>query len=171
MKPILQYTGPNGVFICPFCLAQLADLKMGVPHAPLSLPKYSDKDPRLAEEKTFQQRTLEGMATMADNFASSGLPKSQVSKFQNCEAKPLISPEGPVIDHISVMPLHLSLGLGLQLVNVAEDIATAMDLKIREDNGSSSSAVITVMAELESLALELAQLEENLNDLIATTEE
>ena len=41
-----QYTGPNGVYFCPFCLVQLSDLKKGVSHAPITLPRYVSQDPR-----------------------------------------------------------------------------------------------------------------------------
>ena len=159
------------VFFCPFCHVQLADLKKGVPHAPVTLSKYNAHDHRQPEEKTFTSRTVDGMAAMADMYATSGLPKGQVSKFQNCEGKPLISAKGPVIDHVSVMPLHLSLGLGLQLIDVTEDIASALDLQIRENNGLSTHEVTDTMENLESLQQQQMKLEEELILLKAAAEQ
>ena len=108
---------------------------------------------------------------MADMYATSGLPKGQVSKFQNCEGKPLISAKGPVIDHVSVMPLHLSLGLGLQLIDIAEDIASALDLQIQEDNGLSTHEVTDTMENFESLQQQQMKLEEELILLKAAAEQ
>ena len=111
------------------------------------------------------------MAAMADMYATSGLPKGQVSKFQNCEGKPLISAKGPVIDRVSVMPLHLSLGLGLQLIDIAEDIASALDLQIQEDNGLSTHEVTDTMENFESLQQQQMKLEEELILLKAAAEQ
>ena len=159
------------VFIfCPFCLVQLSDLKKGVPHAPTTLPRYVSQDPQQSVSKTFTERTVEGMAAKAEAYAKSGLPRSQISKFENCERKPLIDAKGPVLDHVSVMPLHLSLGIGLQLVDMAEDLATAINLEIREDNGLSSAAVITAIEKNESLQQEHKEMEDNLNSLKANAE-
>ena len=68
------------------------------------------------------------MTEMAERYTTSGLPKEQVNQFENCGAKPIIKGIGPAIDHCSVMPLHLSLGIGLHLLNIAEGISTALDL-------------------------------------------
>ena len=125
-------------------------------------PNTMHYDHRQLEEKTFTSRTVDGMAAMADMYATSGLPKGQVSKFQNCEGKPLISAKGPVIDHVSVMPLHLSLGLGLQLIDIAEDIASALDLQIRKNNGLSTHEVTDTMENLESLQQQQMKLKEEL---------
>ena len=53
LQALLQYTGANGVFFCPLCHVRLADLKKGVPHAPVTLSKYNAQDHRQPEEKTF----------------------------------------------------------------------------------------------------------------------
>ena len=52
----------------------------------------------------FKDRTYQGMDTDAKRFIESGLPKSKVSDFENCELPPLFKGEGSVIETSLCMP-------------------------------------------------------------------
>lgn len=157
LSAVLQYTGPNGVHFCPFCLVKPKDLRRGCPHAPITLERYRQRDVR--SEKTFPPRTLNSMHNQAVKFAQSGQPQSKVSNFQNCEKLPLIQGEGSVLKHVSVMPLHLSLGIGLCLVNVASDLAKSIDRQIRNDSGLCSDVIAEALEHRDSLLEERQHIE------------
>ena len=46
--------------------------------------------------------------------------------------KPLLPPNGDIIDLVSVMPLHVSLGLGLVNSNIIENLEIKRDMAIKE---------------------------------------
>ena len=83
----------------------------------------------------------------------------EVSNFQNCEKLPLIQGEGSVLKHVSVMPLHLSLGIGLCLVNVASDLAKSIDRQIRNDSGLCSDVMAEALEHRDSLLEERQHIE------------
>lgn len=146
----------------------LNDISKGIPHAPYILPKYrnsSTEDAHNDIHKVFPKRTLEDMRTQSTNFSSSGNKKDNVKNFQNCEGIPLITGEGPVINHMSVMPLHLSLGLGLQIVNITDNLTRSIDLTIREDCGKTSEDVTAALAKHEEILGQQLQLQQELDNL------
>ena len=112
LAKILNVTGANGTFFCPFCEVMLKNLVKGIPHAPIALAKYIQFENRV---RIFQQRTLEGIREEATQFKEQGCSRNRLKDFKNCEDHPLLPPEinGPVVDYFSVMPLHINLGLGL----------------------------------------------------------
>lgn len=144
---ILGYTGANGVWFCPFCHCQLSDLQKGIPHAPIILHRYK-KD---VDECTFSQRSFSGMLDDHQKFVDSGRERSKVSQYNNCEYPPILNASGPVINTMSVMPLHISLGLGLQLVNLCQEAAIALDIKILESKGLISDIVAKAYIKINDL--------------------
>jgi len=164
LASLLQYTGPNGLQFCPYCLATLNDISKGIPHAPYILPKYRNISTEGAC-KDFPKRTLEGMDNQSKKIISSGKTKENVKNFQNCEGTPLLTDKGPVLNHMSVMPLHLSLGLGLQIVNIADDLASTIDLTIREDCGESTDDVTSALIKRADILEQRSRLQQQLDDL------
>ena len=72
------------------------------------------------------------------------------------------------------MPLHLSLGLGKQALELVESEAISLDNTIKEANGEASPELVEAFQKREELILECANLEELLEDdnkAINSTEE
>ena len=72
------------------------------------------------------------------------------------------------------MPLHLSLGLGKQALELVESEAISLDKTIKEANGEASPELVEAYQKREELILECANLEElleNDNEAITSTEE
>ena len=72
------------------------------------------------------------------------------------------------------MPLHLSLGLGEQALEVVESEAISLDDSIKEANEEASSELVEAFQKREELIVECANLEELLeddNEAINSTEE
>ena len=72
------------------------------------------------------------------------------------------------------MPLHLSLGLGKQAVELVESEAISLDNTIKEADEDASPELVEAFQKLEELILECANLEELLednNEAINSTEE
>ena len=113
---------------------------------------------------------------MSDNnrFVKGGSVKSKANQFHNCESIPIYQATGPVIDSVSCMPLHLSLGLGKQALELVESEAISLDKTIKEANGEASPELVEAYQKREELILECAspeELLENDNEAIASTEE
>ena len=68
--------------------------------------------------------------------------KESAKNYNNCEHVPLIPEKGSVLKHVSVMPLYLSLGIGLQFINIVENTAVSLDIEVREANGLSYDGII-----------------------------
>ena len=79
-------------------------------------------------------RTVQNMKKDFEEFVKNGNVHKNASKFNNCEHVPLLLHDGNIIDLVSVMPLHVSLGLGLVNINIVENLATEIDISIREAN-------------------------------------
>ncbi len=75
----------------------------------------------------------------------------------------MINATGPTINSLSVMPLHLALGLALQIVNLCEEAAAALDGDIRKAKGQTSDTVTQKYRLAADLANKKNQVEENLN--------
>lgn len=152
---ILGYTGANGVWFCPYCHCQLSDLQKGIPHAPLIFHRYR----RNGAEYEFPQRSFSGMLNDHQEFASSGKQRSKVSQYNNCEYPPMMNASGPVINTLSVMPLHLALGLGLQIVNLCHEAAIALDVSICESKGLTSDIVANAYIKVHDLTCDKIDVE------------
>ena len=75
-------------------------------------------------------------------FKESGAKRDSAKNYKNCENTPLISEKCTPISHVSVMPLHLSPGIGLQFINIVQNAAVSLDIEIRETNGLTSDGII-----------------------------
>lgn len=124
--------------------------------------------------KKFPVRSFESILSDNDRFVKGGSVKSKANQFHNCESTPVYQATGPVIDSVSCMPLHLSLGLGKQALELVESEAISLDNTIKEANGEASPELVEVFKKQEELILECANLEELLEDdnkAINSTEE
>ena len=137
---VLGLTGPNGRHFCPFCEVMLSNITKGVSHAPFLFQKYTNEGQNSPE--LLEDRTLERISELSSEFQLSGGKKETAKNYSNCEYIPLISEKGPLIKHVSVMLLHLSLGIGLQFINILENGAVTLDLEIRQANGLTSDGII-----------------------------
>ena len=66
LSSILGLTGPNGKYFCNDCLVTLQDLKKGVPHSPVILPKYQPLT--FIEGRNFEMRAMEVLARMLSHL-------------------------------------------------------------------------------------------------------
>lgn len=117
---MLGLTGPNGTFFCNFCLCTIPDLVKGSPHTPTPLKKYKHLCPK---EKTYDERSFTSLVKNQQEYVEAGCIKSNVNKFNNCENIPIYKQRGAILDSVSCMPLHLSLGLGKQALDLVEQEA------------------------------------------------
>ena len=169
---LLGLTGPNGTFFCNFCHAQLKDLEKGKPHT-LWLLQHGATTSHTCSKK-FPVRSFESILSDNNRFVKGGSVKSKANQFHNCESIPIYQATGPVIDSVSCMPLHLSLGLGKQALELVENEAISLDKTIKEANGEASPELVEAYQKREELILECASLEElleNDNEAITSTEE
>ena len=155
---LLGLTGPNGKHFCMHCLVTLSDIQKGVPHAPVTFQRYKEKDNR--EKKIFDRRHLENMVDKAHKFNTNG--SKNPSHFENCEALPLVGTRGWVIDNVSVLPLHIALGIGLRNLNTLETIALSLDMQILEAKGNTSNLMLSLLQSVEEKTLEARELEQKL---------
>ena len=65
------------------------------------------------------------------------------------------------------MPLHLSLGIGLQFLNIAENVAVSLDIQVRDANGLTSDGIIESYNKQCELEAEI----QLINDDVAFTRE
>ena len=89
------------------------------------------------------------------------------SNYLNCERPPLIDLSGSVTQFSSVAPLHISLGLGLENVNVAEELAVKEDGKIRADDWITSDNVANLIEIIDNCCKELQNLEIEHDELVS----
>lgn len=125
-------------------------------------------------QKKFPVRSFESILSDNNRFVKGGSVKSKANQFHNCESLPIYQATGPVIDSVSCMPLHLSLGLGKQALELVESEAISLDNSIKEANGEASPELVEAFQKREELTVECANLEELLegdNEAINSTEE
>ena len=133
-------TGPNGKHFCFHCKVLLSDTKSGKPHALHILPKYQPRThghSRVLPPNEDFSRTIEGIKGNAARFKAAG-DKAEAKNFENCINAPLLSgvgTGGKMLDTYSCTPLHVSLGIGLQTLNIIEDTAIKLDKDILESEG------------------------------------
>ena len=137
---LVGLTGPNGTFFSNFCHAQLKDLEKGKPHMPWLLRQGATASHGCT--KKFSVRSFESILSDNDRFVKGGSVKSKASQFHNCESTPIYQPTGPLIDSVSRMPLHLSLGLGKEAFELVESEAISLDNTIKEENGEASPKLV-----------------------------
>ncbi|KAJ7380629.1 hypothetical protein OS493_006964 [Desmophyllum pertusum] len=123
---LLDLTAPNGTFFCNLCHARINDLEKGKPHTPWLLQNGSTVDPK----KQFPVGSFESILSDNESFVKGGAVKS--NQFHNCECSTIFQAAGPVFESVSCMPLHLSLGLGKQALELVENEAISLDNTIKE---------------------------------------
>ena len=160
---ILGLTGPNGKHFCNDCLVSLQDTPKSVPHSPVILPKYQNN--ALTEGKDFPLHSIQSITDNAERFQQNGV--KNLSNYLNCEHPPLIDLSGSVTQYTSVTPLHISLGLGLKNVNVAEEEAVKEDAKIRAEDGITLDNVANVIETRDNCCKELQNLEIEHDELVS----
>ena len=158
---MLGLTGPNGTYFCNFCHAQIKDLEKGKPHTPWLLQKSSTAN----NTKQFSVRSFESISTDNEEFLNGGAVKSKANQFHNCESRPIFHAAGPVIESVSCMPLHLSLGLGKQALELVENEAISLDNNIKEANGETCPEMTEALQRRESLILQSSQQQEQLDEI------
>ena len=92
----------------------------------------------------FSQRTFQSVCSDNEKLMHAGSVKSKANQFHNCESRPIFQTAGPVLDSVSCMPLHLSLGLGKQVLDLVENEASSLDHSIKEKNGTASPELAEV---------------------------
>ncbi|XP_072016284.1 uncharacterized protein [Amphiura filiformis] len=137
----LGVSGPNGKYFCNSCLAVTTDMPKSVPHAMHIFPKYQDKTQGrskvLPDDSDFL-RTFDACHVKYEEYVAAGENKKHAQKFNNCIHPPLIRGPEFTVDTISTSPLHISLGLGLQVLNIVENTAIALDQEVKEAHGDYS---------------------------------
>lgn len=86
----------------------------------------------------FSQRTFQSICSDNEKFMHGGSVKSKANQLHNCESRPIFQTAGPVLDSLSCMPLHLSLGVGKQVLDLVKNKASSSDNSIKEKNGTAS---------------------------------
>ena len=61
------------------------------------------------------------------------------------------------------MPLHISLGIGLKILNLIENEAVAIDCEIKTQNGEQTEEINELMENLKQLSLEISSQNDKLS--------
>jgi len=93
-----------------------------------------------------------------------GSVKSKANQFHNCESRPIFQADGPVLDSVSCMPLHLSLGLGKQVLDLVENEAISLDNSIKEKNGTASPELAEAFKQRETFNQESSKQQQLLDE-------
>ena len=156
---LLGLTGPNGTYFCNFCHATIKDLEKGKPHTPWLLREGSS-----GTSTHFSQRTFQSICSDNEKFMHGGSVKSKANQFHNCENRPIFQAAGPVLDSVSCMPLHLSLGLGKQVLDLVENEAISLDNSIKEKNGTASPELAEAFKQRETFNHESSKQQQLLDE-------
>jgi len=172
---ILGLVGPNAKQFCNHCLIKLEQLAKGEAHSLHKLPKYDNtpKNHTLRSVGRCYAKTAQYKATAAR------VKSTKTADFESCQSAPLIKgTTEKVIDLVSTTPLHLSLGVGLHILNIMEKQAISLDNTIKADMGEYNAfdnlyqqqrAIIEKCKELEdNVALEkekIRQVDEKASNL------
>ena len=121
------------------------------------MPKYQNN--ALTEGKDFPLCSIQSITDNAERFQQNGAKNP--SNYLNCEHPhpPSTDLSGSVTQYTSVAPLHISLGLGLKNVNVAEELAVKEDAKIRAEDGITSDNVANLIETRDNCCKDLQNLE------------
>ena len=122
VQSILGMTGPNGLYPCPVSIETVHDLTGDF-------------------TKTFSSRTVSRIQQQFSSFQANGSMKSRASLFESFENTCLLNRKQLIIDRISCMPLHVSLGLGQALLNKIKNLAIGIDNEIKTLNGIPTDEV------------------------------
>ena len=158
---LVGLTGPNGTYFCNYCHATIKDLQRGKPHTPRLLNSTSNGN----HLKQFSPRTFESMSSDNKDLVNGGSVKAKANRFHNCESKPIFRAYGPVIESVSCMPLHLSLGLGKQALEIVENEAVVLEKTIKEANGEACQELAEAFQRIETLNLECLQQHQQLEEI------
>ena len=107
-------------------------------------------------------RTFEQLIADQERYKESGCPKSKVKEYQNCEFESLLKGAGPIILKTSCMPLHISLGIGLKVLNTIEEETFSLDNQIKAENGQQTGEISEIMRNLEILTMDILDKNEKL---------
>ena len=99
------------------------------------------------------------------NYDNDGKSKSKLNEYNNCEFQSLFTGEGPILHATSCMPLHISLGVGLKILNVIEGKAIKLDNEIKQDKGLQTDQITDIMEEMKILLGSISEEEEKLQVL------
>ena len=148
---ILGISNASCVYFCPHCLVTNAALKKGEAHEPA---------PDNEDDGSNTLRTLQFINTENERYLEeTGGDKNKAKHYHNCIYKPLIGDHGDIIDILSVSPMHISLGLGLQFVNIMEEMCVSIDGEVKEDKVEYCERMKAKMKKKNDMCEEIARLE------------
>ncbi|XP_072044374.1 uncharacterized protein [Amphiura filiformis] len=136
LAKLLGLSGPNGKYFCNHCLVLLSDVPKAKPHAVHILPKYQAYTNGLSLVVSTDDdflRTFPRCEMKNAEYRAAG-EKAKAMNFESCENRPLVTGD-KVIDTFSTTPLHISLGIGQQVLTVIEQEAIKLDKEIQENEG------------------------------------
>ena len=159
LMQILGLAGSAGTYFCMFCQGTLNEtLLAGVPHLRIVPEPWASNDNRAAEviSPPMRPSTAE-MARQAQLYAEAVALKPGLSSagFFNCIAKPLAWGEN-MLQLLSGIPLHCSLGVGLILVNKVEERAKEFDKIVLEETAEQSADPVIKQAVADKFDAEIA---------------
>ena len=79
----------------------------------------------------------------------------------------LIPASGEILYSVSVMSLHISLGIGSQFLNITEKIAISFDIEVRKENGLASEGRTEAYNKAHNLVMEIEVLSEQIKQTIS----
>ena len=178
LMQILGLAGSAGTYFCMFCMGTLNETLMaGVPHLrtlPEPWASSDNRDPAIIAPA--MRPDTEEMAKQAALYevALAAKPGLSSAGYQNCIAAPLVKGNN-MLQLLSGVPLHCSLGVGLIIVNKVEEMCKAADQTVMletaehsgnpavkkafDDKFNAEIAVGEAEASLEECATEVAQFE------------
>ena len=135
-------TGSAGTYFCMFCMSTInGTLMAGVPHLRTLPEPWASTDTRAADVIAPPMRpSTSEMAAQAALYAAAVAEKPGLSSaaFFNCIAPPLVHGDN-MLQLLSGVPLHCSLGVGLILVNKVEEFLKEYDRVVRQEVAERSS--------------------------------
>ena len=158
LAKLLGLTGPNGKHYCLHCKTTLQDLEKGTPHALDILPKYRQPEGNDGIQAPF--RTLNECRQQSEAFIDAGRITKDASQYLNCIYNPIICGEGNILDCVSTTPLHISLGLGKQIIDILEKQVGELDAEVRDSGVVFCDEVRDLYSRKEALLEDKTRLEE-----------
>ena len=159
LRQILGLAGSAGTYFCMFCMGTLNETLMpGVPHL-RNLPEpWASSDTRAASiicpEMRPSTREMEKQAALYQ-AALAAKPGLSSAGWFNCIAKPLVHGDN-MLQLLSGVPLHCSLGAGLILVNKVEELCKEFDQTVLQETAEQSSDPAIKKAVADKFDLEIA---------------
>ena len=142
LMQILGLAGSAGTYFCMFCMGTInGTLMAGVPHLRTLPEPWASTDTRAADGIAHPMRpSTSEMAAQAALYAVAVAEKPGLSSaaFFNCIAPPLVHGDN-MLQLLSGVPLHCSLGVGLILVNKVEEFLKEYDRVVRQEVAERSS--------------------------------